>query len=166
MDMASILNVSNEFEHDGKKYKIAELTIVYAAMYSQWLKDRAMIAVDQMYQGRLDDPRYPVDRLQVINDSASGAYDWGGELSLKSLQTPTGAAKALELSILQEGGTIVYGEASALLQAKQKEMLVHLQKIAGNPKKLSALVASLIGPTLSKRSPTPRTHARKKKLKR
>lgn len=162
-DLASIFNIATEYEWDGQKYPIVQLNLESIAKYGVWLKDKAMLAVDQIYLNRQDDPRYDRDRKSIIDSVAIGEYDWGSEQSMKSLSTPSGCAKLLELSIFQAGGLITYDEAMKLIMAKQKTMIEAVVKIAGNPKKLSALMDSVAGKPSSQRSQGNRSTRRKKK---
>lgn len=164
--LTELLNLAQKFTHDGKQYEIVELDITSIAKYTVWLKERAMLQVEQVYLNRPDDPRFAVDRKQVLDSAAAGHYDWGGEVCLASVQTPKGVAKLLELSIFQAGGLATYEECETLVANKQKEILPLIQKSIESSKGFSGRAGSHVGKMFAKFSHPTRSNSVNKKSKR
>src|SRR5262245_28079885 len=89
--LADLLNAPTEIEFHGKKYQLRQPTLLECGSYQRWLEQEARAGAARATELSEEDRRNLLRDVQA--DIASQRYAYGGELCVKSLQTPTGIAK-------------------------------------------------------------------------
>lgn len=131
MNIASLVNAPRELEIDGVKYKVKDLDVDRLFQLSQWLQDRAFAAIARQ---PLDEPVKDRMRVLLAGQVAAGMYEPGGEIFLSGCLTPTGAAHALYLALLDETPDIDEAKVLAWVQAGLEEACKAAMESVGDPK--------------------------------
>lgn len=146
MDFQSLFNLPTEFEFEGKKYPIKELTFEQQARYSKWLRERARAAATVN-----PDSGVPVEVQQALysaflTDAAGGVYDYGGPACIKSMSSQSGMAYALYLMISAEDPSFDEMEAAALVAKEFERLSAVIAEKLNDPKFMATMVNELNGP--------------------
>lgn len=165
-DLPSLFNVGAEFEFDGAKYKLREMTLLECATYQRWLEVRAREAA-----GRATDlPEEQQRRLlaDVIADIAAGRYAYGSENFTASLTSQAGLTKYFELVLCVDSalaerivlhGIAQYKAALDVMRANDPKALRQLCTTLGLPPNFLQHGSANAG--RSKRSKTSRSRKRR-----
>lgn len=160
-DLAKLLNQPETIEFEGKAFKLRELTVAQRATYSQWLKDRALSAVELAARTA---PEHVAaeQRAGWRQDCAAGVYDFGGPVFSAALRTHAGQVKALHLSLSADHPDLTEDYAEKMWLAHKSQLAALVADKIGDPSFLEA-VARLAGRTPSPPSSTRPSRGPKKK---
>jgi hypothetical protein len=96
--LSDLLATPDEITYKGRVYKLAPLSIAHRAQFSRWLERRAREDAARAAVDLPDDAATKYMRT-VSQDIASGAYDWGGPVSMAALAGMPGMRKMLMLRL-------------------------------------------------------------------
>lgn len=158
--LASILNVGDDFEYNGRTYKVKELSFIRQAEFSQWLKNNAKSEIERSVDLSEETKREMYSTL--MQDIAAKKYEYYSKLAVECMRTPEGAAYALYLGLKDEHPTLEPHEAREMYFKKLNEVskLVY-EVIVKNPKS-SSPTSSRRGEPSSRGSARERAERRKK----
>jgi hypothetical protein len=147
--LGSILNVANNLSpvisYKGKDYELKELTLIQAARYSAFLKNRA-----KREAFREDDesvtPAMRQALLKSVMDSITiGDYEPGSPLYLASFANPYCTTEVFYILFHDEDESFTYDDAYNLVKERMKQVSKELQRQAELLKKSLAREASAPG---------------------
>lgn len=95
MTYADMLSIATEIEHEGVTYALRPPTQLEQGKFQRWLEQEARESVERATY--LSDEARAQATAQITRDIASGAYEWGGEISVKRLSTVSGVSKLIQL---------------------------------------------------------------------
>lgn len=167
MRVADLLNTPTDLPHeeaDGSvtTYKLRAPTIEEIALFTRWLEGRARASAGRATE--LPD-EMQVKLLKGVNeDIAAGVYEWGGECSMKALNSRDGQAKILSLifGVSEERG-------AEIVDQKERQTAAQVGgALKGSPKEKAQLCQKLgLRPDyLAGSSPASRAKDRSRKSKR
>lgn len=130
--LADVLNAPAEIEHNGRAYRVGELSLLGRARFERWLKDRA---VNEALRVSEDAPESARRLLlsEVNQDIAAGVYDFGGSACVKAMAQRAGGVQALYLAMEQHDEMVTVEEAESLYDAKIAERLALIEKACADP---------------------------------
>ena len=92
---ADMLSIPSKFEFEGVSYELRPPTQLEQGIYQRWLEQEARESIDRATY--LSDAQREMEARQVTRDIAAGLYEFGGEISVRRLQTVSGIAKLIEV---------------------------------------------------------------------
>jgi hypothetical protein len=131
--LADLFNIPNEFEFEGKIYKITELSQARQGQFSSWLKRNARQEIEN---DTLTTDEQKAKYRKELNDAiAAREYEYNSELAIRCCRTPEGAAYLLWLGLQDEHPEIEEHEARAMFFKKLNVLAVEVfNKIIKFPK--------------------------------
>jgi hypothetical protein len=165
MDLASLLNSPQTFEHDDVTYHLRQPNILECGEFQRGLEQEARASAARATELPEEDRQKLL--LGVQREIVAGVYAWGGEVCVQSLRTPQGIAKLLAIVAREQGMTPKL--ALEIVDRRMREIAaILIAASAGDDpeqkKSLAAVCLSLGLPpdflnTSSPESATPRSEA-------
>lgn len=139
--LAELLNAPGDFEYQGKTYQLRQPTLLECGRYQRWLESEARASAAAATDLPEEDRR---NLLRDVNaDIAAQTYAWGGEVCIRSLRTPQGAAKLLSITAEDQG--VSYPLALEMINHRFKELTALMfEADAGDDPKKKAHLGSLL----------------------
>ena len=101
MTLADLLNAPSDFPFGDRVYKLRQPTLLECATYQRWLEQEARAGAARATELPEEDRRQLLRDVQA--DVAAQAYCWGGDVCIRSLQTPAGVAKLMSIVCADQG---------------------------------------------------------------
>lgn len=98
MDEEKVLGMGSEIEFEGKTWRMAPFTYEIQALFSAWLKKRAVMGVKEQ-RSYLTDEEYAAKMDKVDQNIAGGVYGFGGEVCVKASQSMDGLKELLYITL-------------------------------------------------------------------
>jgi hypothetical protein len=153
MTLADILNSPTEKTFEGKTYRLREPNGIEQGEFQRWLEQLAYDKINSRTYQSDEEKERRLDRHD--KSCAVGDYEWGGELSVRRLQTVPGFAKLLSIVLREQGLTPEAAERWANLKYRECAAVV-MRRVYEDPKDLRAACVALgLPPDFLSNSPTP-----------
>lgn len=142
-DASKLLGVGNDFEFQGRKFRLRPFTLLDEAVYEAWLEQEAYRAV-QRNRSTLDATEYAIAIGAVADHSAAGDYDFLSLICQKSLSAPSGVKKILSMTMeemLPDGKTCGTDDETIdkLYNERMSEAVEFFKQVNTDPKAKAGL---------------------------
>lgn len=133
-DEEKVLGMGSEIEFEGKTWRMAPFTYEIQALYSAWLKKRAVMGVKEQ-RAYLSDEEYNAKMDKVDQNIAAGVYGFGGEVCVKSSQSMDGLKELLYITLHKNHPDVDRAFIDRLFMDKliQAEALAAIQRANSDP---------------------------------
>lgn len=129
-----------EMTYKGHVYKLSKPTVLQQAQFQRWLEQRARDAIGREVD--LEPARIAQLDASLTDSIATGQYEWGGELCMRALRTPSGLAKLTEILLADQG--VTYPMALEMVQQQFTETAARLlQEVNYDPGVMAATLELL-----------------------
>lgn len=134
-EASNMLAVGQDFEYGEKKYHLRPFTLGDEGVFEAWLEEQAYKTV-QRNRRIMDEDEYKIALGDVAVRSAAGEFDFVGLVAQKSLRSPSGIKKVMQMTLEAVGHDTIVDEEliDKMYNDKLMETIEYLNRINSDPK--------------------------------
>lgn len=103
MSDANILGLCEEFEFEGRSYKVAPRSFAHEALYRTWLEREGLRAL-QRHRKEMGEDDYQVQMAGWRQDCATGIYAWPRPRCIEGMLSPEGLKQMAFIALAEHNG--------------------------------------------------------------